>query len=130
MKYPDYFGYSYFKQYKDESNPRGYSQKSIVILSQHAHVQFYKQLLQIVTAECERAPHQVDRVFQKAYDQIQCWGLYENGKYFKLPLFDQVLTIRTPGNPTPHEIIRIRPSLKDQDFEKFSIPIKSKKGRK
>lgn len=39
------FGYTYFQQRKDPSNPRGFSQKSLVILSALPFVEFFKGVL-------------------------------------------------------------------------------------
>jgi hypothetical protein len=39
------YGYVYFKQIKDAKNPRGYSQRSLVILSPLPLVDFYKNIV-------------------------------------------------------------------------------------
>ena len=97
----EFYGYSFFKQYKDSKNPRGYSQKSILILSQYPHVIFYKKILSILTEECEKQPEKVDVVFQQAYQQFQAWDKYKRGKFFKNMLFGKQITIKIPGNPKP-----------------------------
>lgn len=44
-KFDMLYGYVYFKQIKDPKNPRGYSQKSLVMLSPLPLVDFYKNVV-------------------------------------------------------------------------------------
>jgi len=39
------FGYTYFQQRKDPTNPRGFSQKSLVILTTLPFVEFFKSVI-------------------------------------------------------------------------------------
>ena len=45
------YGYVYFKQRKDETNARGYSQKSIVMLSPFPFNDFFKNVLDTISKE-------------------------------------------------------------------------------
>jgi hypothetical protein len=42
------YGYVYFKQTKDPKNPRGYSQKSLVILTPFPFIDFFKNILELL----------------------------------------------------------------------------------
>ncbi len=43
-----FFGYTYFQQLKDPTNPRGFSQKSVVILTSLPFVEFYKNIVDLL----------------------------------------------------------------------------------
>lgn len=45
------YGYVYFKQRKDQTNSRGYSQKSIVIMSPFPFIDFFKNVLDTIANE-------------------------------------------------------------------------------
>jgi hypothetical protein len=45
LPYDLVFGYVYFKQIKDPKNPRGYSQKSLVLLSPLPFIDLFKNIV-------------------------------------------------------------------------------------
>lgn len=49
-EYDNLFGYTYFQQRKDTANARGFSQKSLVILSVFPFIQFFKGILDVMGA--------------------------------------------------------------------------------
>ena len=67
----EYFGYSFFKQYKDPSNPRGYSQKSFVLLTKHAHIIFFKKFLDILHEASEEREEEIGDTLKKAFEETE-----------------------------------------------------------
>ncbi|KAM3139484.1 hypothetical protein pb186bvf_008320 [Paramecium bursaria] len=85
-------GFNLFIQKKDEDNPRGYTQKSIIILSTLPLVAFYYNILDIIHKNLGPS---MRLSLQQAYEQILNWEAPSN-KMMGLQLFDQQIVVEVP----------------------------------
>jgi len=89
------YGFVYFRQVKDPSLPRGYFQKSFIILSRFPFVNLFLQVSGMI------APEFFDHGFQSieaASHDIDQWPSPEPGEVVSLPLLGTVLQVQVPGD--------------------------------
>ena len=67
------FGYTYFQQLKDPSNPRGFSQKSVVILTALPFVEFFKNIVDLL-GENYFESYWSDEIETKNFLKVFFWG--------------------------------------------------------
>ncbi|XP_066995986.2 protein DENND6A [Anabrus simplex] len=89
-----YYGYVYFRQVKDKSLPRGYFQKSVVIVSRLPFVSLFTEVSSLIAPEffdngepsIEAACHDIDQ-----------WASPVPGETVNLPLLGNVLQAHIPS---------------------------------
>ncbi|KAK7874564.1 hypothetical protein R5R35_013134 [Gryllus longicercus] len=90
-----YYGYVYFRQVKDKSLPRGYFQKSVVIISRLPFVSLFTEVSSLIAPEffdngepsIEAACHDIDQ-----------WPCPVPGETVNLPLLGNVLQAQIPSH--------------------------------
>ncbi|TMS38342.1 hypothetical protein L596_005089 [Steinernema carpocapsae] len=104
-----YYGFVHFRQRKDPKIPRGYYQKSVVLLTVLPLVQLFTEVVEIVVhsffdmgeAAIEAACHHIDQ-----------WPAPTPGKILSLPLIGSVLHARIPcRSDIPHRSIYAESSI-------------------
>ncbi|KRY27441.1 Protein DENND6A [Trichinella spiralis] len=92
---PDYFfGFVFFRQVKDSSLPRGYFQKSIVLLTQLPLVNFYQFVV------CKIAPAFFSAglpLIEAVSQEMNHWEPPVPGALLNLPLMGSVIKLRLPS---------------------------------
>lgn len=125
-----YFGYVYFRQIKDQNLPRGYFQKSVVILSRLPFISLFTEICSVIATgyfdvgfkSVEVACHEINR-----------WQQPIPGSALKLPLFGNIVQGQIPNDysalqPNPNGLTTCNytmstfyPSIYDLNmFEAFS----------
>ncbi|CAD8130542.1 unnamed protein product [Paramecium sonneborni] len=87
-------GFALFMQRKDEDNPRGYTQKSIVILTILPLVTFYYNLLEIIYQNIKQGCLKAQ--LQHAYEQINSWEKPQPNQVFNLQIFNNKIAVEVP----------------------------------
>eukprot|EP00347_Sterkiella_histriomuscorum_P000425 403375913 len=102
------FGFTLFNQHKDSKSSRGYTQRSIVIVSDLYFVQFYYQLVGIVASKCltdsnGRAQYDdygelmsPDKILKQFYDILSEWPIPIPGQTQELNVFGYLIQIDLP----------------------------------
>nr|CAD7399606.1 unnamed protein product [Timema cristinae] len=89
-----YYGYVYFRQVKDKLLPRGYFQKSVVIISRLPFISLFTEVCALIAPEffengepsIEAACHDIDH-----------WPWPDPGETFNLPLLGTILQTQIPA---------------------------------
>nr|CAD7199094.1 unnamed protein product [Timema douglasi] len=89
-----YYGYVYFRQVKDKLLPRGYFQKSVVIISRLPFIRLFTEVCALIAPEffengepsIEAACHDIDH-----------WPWPDPGETFNLPLLGTILQTQIPA---------------------------------
>ncbi|XKL66314.1 hypothetical protein PGB90_009734 [Kerria lacca] len=91
---PNYlFGFVYFRQIKDQSLPRGYFQKSVIILTRLPFISLFTDICSII------APEYFDsglKTVEAACHEINRWQPPKPGDTLKLALFGNVIQSQIP----------------------------------
>ncbi|XP_044182481.1 protein DENND6A-like [Acropora millepora] len=133
-----FYGLAYFRQVKDPSLPRGYFQKSVVLISRLPYVNLFSEVMQFV------APNYFENgelSLEAVCHDIDQWPYPEAGHTLQLPLMGNVLQVRipsrgdkpgavsSPDNPLVPQIVpqmpspKVIPTLKDPDIFRCLQPI-------
>lgn len=91
-------GYVFFRQKRDTSIRRGYFQKSLVIISQHAHVGLFSQMLQLL------GPTYFDvgkPILEAASHNVASWEPPVLGRCYDLPFVGSTLEVELSQNEKP-----------------------------
>ncbi|XP_073969461.1 protein DENND6B [Rhodnius prolixus] len=89
------YGYVYFRQVKDPSLPRGYFQKSVIILSKYPFVNLFLTICRMIAPEFfENGPLSIEA----ACHEIDHWPEPVTGEIVSLPLLGTVLQVQIPGD--------------------------------
>ncbi|KAK2555645.1 Protein DENND6B [Acropora cervicornis] len=108
-----FYGLAYFRQVKDPSLPRGYFQKSVVLISRLPYVNLFSEVMQFVAPNFfENGELSLEAVCH----DIDQWPYPEAGHTLQLPLMGNVLQ---PQMPSP----KVIPTLKDPDIFRCLQPI-------
>lgn len=92
-----YWGFVYFRQVKDATLPRGYFQKSIILLTRLPFINlFYKVIKQIAPKHFE----EFDSSLEAACHDIDRWPPLEPGQNVLLPLLGTVFQTYIPNKST------------------------------
>lgn len=87
-----------FKQKKDPTNKRGYSQKSFVIVTRLPFLTFFEQLSEFVVFKLYNLSlSELEVELVKLVKQSEEWGDPEPLSKFKLPVLDYSITANTPN---------------------------------
>uniref|UniRef100_A0AC35TZF9 UDENN domain-containing protein n=1 Tax=Rhabditophanes sp. KR3021 TaxID=114890 RepID=A0AC35TZF9_9BILA len=107
------YGYVHFRQQKNTSLPRGYYQKSVVILSSYPlHELFYKVVDIISMAYFEAG----EEAIKSACRQIDEWSKPQPGQSIGLPLLGNIIHCRIPHeNDAPQRHFGL-PSNSDESY--------------
>lgn len=104
------YGFTIFKQRKDHKVARGYTQRSIVIITDLYFTQFFYELIEIIASKCdcyyqnkanniEMDKSAIQGVLKSFYDCItQEWSMPIPGKSLELTLFGYLLSIDIPSD--------------------------------
>lgn len=110
-----YYGFAYFRQREDPSNPRGYMQRAVVLITPQPFFGLYHRLMQIV------GPMFFDfgeALLESTIENINQWPPLRADQRYELPLLGRVLIYRVSsimfpaldsslGGPgTPHSGVR------------------------
>ncbi|XP_074609232.1 protein DENND6A-like isoform X1 [Acropora palmata] len=133
-----FYGLAYFRQVKDPSLPRGYFQKSVVLISRLPYVNLFSEVMQFVAPNFfENGELSLEAVCH----DIDQWPYPEAGHTLQLPLMGNVLQVRipsrgdkpgavsSPDNPLVPQIVpqmpspKVIPTLKDPDIFRCLQPI-------
>lgn len=99
------FGFTLFNQRRDSASSRGYTQRSIVIVTDLYFVQFYYQLVEILASQClhcfypnrgvdEENSKSVEQVLEEFYRQLLSWSIPLPGSSVdQLSVFDYLIQI-------------------------------------
>lgn len=89
------YGYVYFRQVKDPTLPRGYFQKSVIILSKYPFVNLFLTVCRMIAPEFfENGPLSIEA----ACHEVDHWPPPVNGEIVSLPLLGTVLQAQIPGD--------------------------------
>jgi hypothetical protein len=93
------FGYTCFKQKKDVANPRGFSQRSLVVLSELPLVEFFEKLSEfIVFKTFNSVPNEeMEGVLSELCKQIGNWPNPLPKAQFTLPVLQYELDVEIPN---------------------------------
>lgn len=95
LKYePELFGFVYFRQIKDLLKPRKYSQKSIVLLTEHPYTSLFKQTISIVGSLFF---DHGESIFEAVNNCFRAWGEPVPGRSLELPMMGTVLNFMVPS---------------------------------
>ncbi|XP_055387819.1 protein DENND6A [Condylostylus longicornis] len=88
-----YWGFVYFRQKKDKTIPRGYFQKSFIILTR---LPFFNLFNEIVSAIAPRYFNDGKKVLEIVYDQINQWPSLQAGESYNLNLLGTIYQTDIP----------------------------------
>ncbi|KAM7350070.1 protein DENND6B [Cochliomyia hominivorax] len=89
-----YWGFVYFRQKRDPNLPRGYFQKSFIIVTRLPFFNLYYEMLNVLA---QKYFSEGEEVLKQACRQINTeWPLLQVGITYNLPLFDQCYQILIP----------------------------------
>jgi hypothetical protein len=95
MQYdPNLYGFVYFRQIKDLQKTRKYSQKSLVLLSEHPFTSLFKQAINLI------GPlffEHGDSIFEAVNSCLKSWGQARPGQTLELPMLGQVIYFTVPS---------------------------------
>jgi len=90
-------GYTIFRQLKNSSNARGYSQKSIVVMSELSFIDLFYTIGEIVTNFLYSNSNNFN--LEEIYTTISNWPIpFEAGKLYNLSLMGQSIEMFVPEN--------------------------------
>lgn len=96
----EYFGFVYFNQKRDTTKPRGFFQKSVVLLTKNPFISLFKQIVEIVgPLYFEHG----DGVFEMAWSCINSWSPNNPGYTIELPILGTVITYTIPSTEIAFE---------------------------
>ncbi|BHF60576.1 Protein dennd6a [Sparganum proliferum] len=110
------FGYAYFRQEKDPSFKRNYSQKSIVLLSPLPFDMLFYEVSAIIARNYFEKG---EKGLQEACREMERWPAPEAGKHLSLPLLGPFFTLKipvvvgtadAPGSPASSTVVSQPPS--------------------
>lgn len=90
-----FYGYVYFRQVKDCSLPRGYFQKSVVIISRLPFINLFTEVCCLIAPEFFEHGSQS---IETACHDIDQWPLPVPGETINLPILGTVLQIQIPSD--------------------------------
>jgi hypothetical protein len=91
---PVLFGYVFFRQRRDLTRPRKFSQKSLVLLSEHPFISLFKQVVEIVgPLYFEHG----ETIFEPINSCIKSWGPVVPGMSRELPMLGVVVVFTVPS---------------------------------
>lgn len=98
-----YWGFVYFRQIKDARLPRGYFQKSLVLLTRLPFVHLYRQLVAVLAPIYfdDRSPHSGAAVLEAACNHICQWPRLAAGTQLTLHLLGTVFRTQIPCALSP-----------------------------
>ncbi|XP_065206183.1 protein DENND6B-like [Planococcus citri] len=108
-----YFGFVYFRQIKDQSIPRGYFQKSVIVISRLPFISLFTEVCSII------APEYFDnglKSIEAACHEINRWQAPMPGDSLKLPLFGHVIQSQIPRDFTVNNL-----SSSSISFSSYSV---------
>lgn len=88
-----YWGFVYFRQKRDPNLPRGYFQKSFIIVTR---LPFFNLFYEMLTQLAQKYFNEGEDVIKQASKQINEWPPLQVGASLNLPLFDQCYQILVP----------------------------------
>uniref|UniRef100_A0A1B6CG68 UDENN domain-containing protein n=1 Tax=Clastoptera arizonana TaxID=38151 RepID=A0A1B6CG68_9HEMI len=92
-----YYGFVYFRQVKDNALPRGYFQKSVIIISRLPFITFFSEVCGIIAPEYfENGVESIE----KACQDIDQWPTPVPGNVVNLSLLGSVLQVQIPCDTT------------------------------
>ncbi|XP_032523783.2 protein DENND6A [Danaus plexippus] len=92
-----YWGFVYFRQVKDTSIPRGYFQKSIILLTRLPYINLFYKVIQLIAP---RHFEDGERSLEAACHDINRWPPLDAGHNFLLPVLGTVFQSYIPNQQT------------------------------
>lgn len=87
-----------FKQKKNELNPRGYEQKSFIVLTRLPFLTFFEKMVDFLVCRLfSRTDLEVRTGLESITTQIENWPLPEPLTSYILPILDYQITIEVPN---------------------------------
>ncbi|GAM29323.1 hypothetical protein SAMD00019534_124990, partial [Acytostelium subglobosum LB1] len=94
------YGYVFFRQEKDPSIPRGYLQKSVVLLSDEHFVGLYKKVIEVIGPLFFQFG---STLLEVAHQNISAWPQLVFGQTYELPILGSIFTFHAPSSSgTPY----------------------------
>ncbi|XP_005191359.2 protein DENND6B [Musca domestica] len=119
-----YWGFVYFRQKRDANLPRGYFQKSFIIVTR---LPFFNLFYEMLTQLAQKYFDEGEEVLIKACQQINSdWPQLQVGGTFNLPLFDQCYQILVPRASSRKAVQQNFGSESIEKLEKLERPISVK----
>ncbi|XP_075155054.1 protein DENND6B [Haematobia irritans] len=118
-----YWGFVYFRQRRDANIPRGYFQKSFIIVTR---LPYFNLFYEMVTHLAQKYFDEGEDILIKACQQINNeWPKLLVGGTFNLPLFDQCYQILIP-RASSRKALQQSDGCENKDLEKLVRPISAK----
>ncbi|KZT20425.1 DUF1630-domain-containing protein [Neolentinus lepideus HHB14362 ss-1] len=95
------YGFSHFSQYKDTSSKRGYSQRSLVILTHHPYPALFYAVINILGPLYSQHRH---AMLETACHNIANWPDPVNGASLELGFLGSVFQVNLPGNSNEQQL--------------------------
>ncbi|GAM24419.1 hypothetical protein SAMD00019534_075940 [Acytostelium subglobosum LB1] len=96
------YGYVFFRQEKDPSLPRGYLQKSVVLLSDEHFVGLFKKVMEIIGPLYFQHG---ETLLEVAYQNMMSWPELRLGQSYELPILGSIFNFHVPYTTgAPHII--------------------------
>ncbi|CAG9321156.1 unnamed protein product [Blepharisma stoltei] len=90
----EYFGFVHFNQKRDPNKNRGFSQKSVVLLTRHPFISLFKQIVDMVGPWYFQHG---EEVFDMAWFAIRSWSPINPGFTIELPILGTVISYTVPS---------------------------------
>lgn len=111
MKFnPNLYGYTYFRQWKDLSKPRKYSQQSLVLLSEHPYISLFKQVVEILGPLYFE--HGVS-IFEAVNSCMKIWPENTAGSTLELPILGSIVCFTVPSKEVSFNPLVLAEGLSD-----------------
>jgi len=116
------FGYVYFRQQRDPTNPRGFSQKSLVILSVLPFCTFFKNTLDIIGSQyfdLNPSTNSEQFLIDNYNTIINEWARPQPGIQHEVTIYGQKITVSIPKKIYESKHIEIQETSKTEDQKSF-----------
>ncbi|XP_046841113.1 protein DENND6A-like, partial [Xenia sp. Carnegie-2017] len=106
-----YYGFVYFRQVKDPSIPRGYFQKSIVLITRLPYVNFFSAVVKLVAPGYFNI---LELALEASCNDIDHWPYPVPGQTLSLPIMGSLIQVHLPsGKDKPGTILSPSSSLEN-----------------
>mmetsp|Transcript_7473 Transcript_7473/g.11073 ORF Transcript_7473/g.11073 Transcript_7473/m.11073 type:complete len:646 (+) Transcript_7473:2876-4813(+) len=120
-----FYGHVFYTQKEDKSISRGYSMKSVVILTKYPFLSPFKQILSILGQEYiktfgDDSVSSNRDLIEEAYQNISSWDIPSMGKSYSLNFFDHIIPYKSPVFRATRSMISSNHELKIENLVKIT----------
>eukprot|EP01122_Echinamoeba_exundans_P002113 TRINITY_DN12075_c0_g1_i1.p1 TRINITY_DN12075_c0_g1~~TRINITY_DN12075_c0_g1_i1.p1 ORF type:complete len:691 (-),score=109.26 TRINITY_DN12075_c0_g1_i1:746-2818(-) len=96
------YGYTFFRQKKDQTLARGYLQKSVLILSRFGFIQLFKEIIRIVG---EAYFQYGETLLEAVWHNMTSWAPPKHKTIVELPILGSVIRFKLPSSKTQELVL-------------------------